>query len=118
MTEQEWTVALESMAKAGAERGKAAASWLFDGNTDGATYREWLRMFDEGDPALDGPGSPFSGEWADGLVLREVIEDETDVDYEASEPEEIDELATAFEDAYSQAWWDEAERVARYHVED
>lgn len=113
MTDAEWAAAVKAMADAGAQAGEAAGSWIADGNTDEATLWALLKMWDEGDPAAPCPPSPFSGEWADEPNLYDVIGSETDVDIDTLEHEEADELASAFEEAYCEAWYIEAERTVR-----
>jgi hypothetical protein len=100
--------------QAGAEHGKAAASWYFDGNTSDETYAAVVRGIEEGDPAvLDTfPSGPLSGEWADDPTPRSVLE-ELDVD---AEDESQDEYLQAYEDGFYEASSDEIERVARLQV--
>ncbi len=102
---------------AGAEHGKAAASWYFDGNTDRATYARVLQGLDEGDPAiLDSlPSSPLSGEWADEPTPRSVLDA---IGVTEDEDDARDDYLSAYEDAFSQASQDEVERVARLQVSD
>jgi hypothetical protein len=113
MTDAEWAKAVEDMREAGRGDGAAAGSWVADGNTSEDALRNLLRMWEEGDPAAPCPPSPFSGEWADDPTLSEVIDSNTDCDPDTLTPEEADELATAYEDAYSEAWQAEAERTVR-----
>jgi hypothetical protein len=106
----------DKMRRAGAEHGRAVASWYFDGNTDRATYARTLRGIEEGDPEiLDTlPSAPLSGEWADeptpASVFRDVLEaDEAEYD----ERGESDDLLTAYEEAFSTAAADAIEAAAR-----
>lgn len=95
----------------GAEKGEAAASWYFDGNTTRETYEAVLRGLAEGDPAIYDtfPSAPLSGEWALGLtphdLLRELGVDDDD--------DAADEYLSMFEDGYGVAVADEIERMAR-----
>lgn len=62
----------------GAEVGRNAASWFFDGNTSDDAYRRVLAGITEGDPkVLDSLPTPnLSGEWADDPTpnsLREYL---------------------------------------------
>ena len=118
VTDAEFTAAVAAMKKAGADAGKASGGWIADGNTDEKELRSLLKMWDDGDPAAPGPHSPFSGEWADGLSVWDVIGDETELDPEELSGEEIDELATAFEEAFYEAWHAEAERTVRAMLPD
>lgn len=102
----------------GREAGRAAASWCFDGNTTDATYRYFLKGLEDGDPAvLDAYTAPnLSGEWAGDPTPQSLAED-YDLD-ETNDPEgwRLDEACRAWEDAASEAFWQELERAARYHV--
>lgn len=113
MSETEWAKCVADMRKAGTAAGKAAATWLIDGNSTPEDVRRMLIGWDEGDPAAPSAPCPLSGEWADEPTLRDWVECETDADPDSLEPEELDELASAFEDAYAEAWQLEAERSAR-----
>jgi hypothetical protein len=102
----------DAAAKIGAEHGKNAASWVFDGNTTTDTYRWYLRGIDEGDPeVLDSLREPsLSGEFADDYDERDLIRDlELDDD-------DIDDAAGAYNQAASEAFWREVERIARQNV--
>ncbi len=104
----------------GADHGKSAASWYFDGNTSDETYRAVLAGIDAGDPAvLDTfPSSPLSGEWADDPTPATVLEDLGVVDSDASEQDTLrDEILNAYEDGFYQASADEIERMARVQTE-
>jgi hypothetical protein len=101
---------------AGADHGRAAASWYFDGNTSDETYRTVLIGIEQGDPLIMDtfPSSPLSGEWAGDPTPRSVLED-LDVD---EEDENADEYVQAYEDGFHEASADEIERVARFHLAD
>lgn len=108
---------LARAARLGRERGTSAAGWAFDGNTSDENYRTFLTMIDDGDPALGDVYTPpawLSGEWADDptpdTLGAEIGLDRPDPDY-------LDEIATAYEDAADAAYWAELERVARLHTE-
>ena len=109
----------EAAAALGREHGAAGASWVFDGNTDPATYAECVRMDDDGDPEwFDwyGPqGGPLSGEWADGMTIGRLA-DELGLS-DLVDPDVLDDLARVYEDAFDQGWHDEVMRVALYHVD-
>ena len=101
----------------GTERGLAAASWVFDGNTTTETYRRFLEMSDAGDPELYdtfGPVSGWlSGEYAEGPTPAELAHElglETDTEAGWAE---ADEACNAYEEAAEEAYWRELERVAR-----
>lgn len=90
----------------GTEKGKAAGSWEVDGNTphdalvaiiDDETYFDELR-------------TPLSGEFAGDYLLSDLLAD-LDIDM-ATDPVDYDELATAFEDAFLQAYIEQAQKDA------
>lgn len=113
----EWAQAIEAAGKMGAEDGRAAATWVFDGNTTDETYQTWARMLADGDPEMwDHYASPLSGEYADGLTPRSLVES-LDLDNDSLTDEERTELCDAYEDAHRDAWHDEVERVAGYQAE-
>lgn len=101
----------------GAARGKAAASWVFDGNTKQATYQRFLKMLEDGEP-FDAmfPGYSYpewlSGEWA-GESVAELLGECVN----ARDEERLDGVMEAYEAAADVAYWSELERVARFHVE-
>lgn len=111
----------------GTSRGTNAGAWVFDGNTDEATYARVLQGIEAGDPEILDllPGEPLSGEWADGPLCHEVILDAVsaaglgelyeDECWIASDL--TNDLSTAFEDAWTDAVFAEVERVARLHVQ-
>jgi hypothetical protein len=111
----------EAKARAfGARLGKEAAGHCFDGNTPTEEYRKVFDGVAEGDPAvMMMEPAPLSGEWADGLVEKDVLVEAgvpergqtvPGADYYAS-------VIEAFEDAFSTAFWDEIDRVCRYQLE-
>src|ERR1019366_10814787 len=105
---------IDQASKIGAEHGRNAASWVFDGNTSDETYRRVLAGIGDGDPRImDSYRTPdLSGEYAG---------DYTDSDLAADlgisqGSDEMDDAATAYNDAASEGFWSEVERVAREHV--
>ena len=113
-------------AELGTEHGENAASWLFDGNTDTATYVRFLLGVDEGDPeVLDAlPSADLSGEWADGLTPASLANacGVPDCDWALTVNAPIfglvEDLCNAYETAFSDAVQSEAERIARTYVEE
>lgn len=104
----------------GAQSGKSAASWVFDGNTEDGAYVLCVKMADAGDPEWwghYGPVSgPLSGEYADAPSARWLA---AQVDLEDDDDPTGDVLADvgdAFEESFNSAWHDEVMRVARYHA--
>jgi len=113
VTDEEFANALQAMRAAGAKDGKAAGGWIADGNTSEAALREMLQQWDDGDPAAPESPMAFSGEWAGDPTVDDVVASETELRVRSLEPEELSELASAYEDAYTEAWYDEAQRTVR-----
>lgn len=102
----------------GRETGKNAASWVFDGNTTEETYRHILKGIEEGDSQVYDSLNPpnLSGEWAGDPTPQSLAEDyELD---ESNDPDgwRLDEACRVWEDAASEAFWHEVERLARQHL--
>lgn len=110
------TLIAEARAK-GADHGRAAASWYFDGNTDEGTYVAVLRGIEDGDPEIldTFPLSPLSGEWADEPTPASVLEELGVPEDDGSGKDDTlrDEILGAYEDGFYEASADEIERVAR-----
>jgi hypothetical protein len=118
-----WLPSLTGFARAqGAEDGRCAGTWVIDGNTTDETKQAFLRGFEEGDPAVYDalPGSPLSGEYADGLLPRDVLgwygltEDDWNADGLSGIAAEV---LNAYEDGHSQGVVDEVERACRATLE-
>ena len=118
ITAEEWEAAVSAMAEAGKQAGKAAGSWVADGNTSESALREIVRMWEERDREAPSPPNPLSGEWADDPSLTDIIGRETDIDPESLTPEKESDLADAYEDAYFSAWQEEAERTVKGFLPD
>ncbi len=99
----------------GADHGRAAASWYFDGNTDDATYAHVLQGIDDGDPeVLDTfPCAPLSSEWAGDPTPATVLE-ALGVDWDA---DNADDVLQAYEDGFYDASALCIERTARRQVQ-
>jgi hypothetical protein len=102
-------------AEIGTKHGTNAASWVFNGNTSDETYSQIVKMADEGDPALyDQFRAPdLSGEYADDYSERQLAKD-TGIDQD--DDITLSDAAMAFNDAASEVFWSEVERIAREHV--
>lgn len=99
----------------GREQGTAAASHVFDGNTEMGQYYKVFNGIAEGDPEVaDLEPNPLSGEWADGLDELTVLSTAGNTDDHVNE--ENAHLISAFEDGFNTAFWDEIDRVCRYHL--
>lgn len=112
-----YDVTLARAREIGAEHGRNAASWVFDGNTSEATYRKIVAGLDSGDPEiLDAlPGPDLSGEWADGYSLRD-LERDLGRDTEPADEWAADDAANAYEWAYRDAMQMEVYRIATRHL--
>jgi len=96
----------------GRDAGRAAACWMFDGNTPEDAYRAVLRGIDDGDPAiLD--AHPAPGLSADGGYSQADLADDLGLDSEDQLPPGA---VPAYLDAADQTFWDETERIAREHL--
>jgi hypothetical protein len=104
-------------ASIGAEHGKSAASWVFDGNTDTDSYRRVLAGIEDGDPlVMDAYRIPdLSGEFADDYTLSDLMRD-LGLPLRHTLESDLDDYATAWEDAASEAFWHEVERTARDYL--
>lgn len=95
----------------GYQAGHDRATWVFDWNTDEATYRRVVQGIEDSDPEImDMQPEPLSGEWA-GESIPELS------DYYGLDLEDVD-IADAFEDGYSEGFWEEVEGTARLHLEE
>lgn len=91
--------------KLGFEYGESKGEWVFDGNTDQATYRMVLEGVQSGDPmVMDMCPSPLSGEWS-GESIPE-LSDWFGIDLED------DEIASEFEDGFMQGFWSKVVEIA------
>lgn len=91
--------------ESGKDAGRAAGSWVVDGNTTTSTARTVLQQLDDHDPELmDMIPNPLSGEWA-GESIPELS------GYYGIDLED-DNLATLFETAYVDGWMFEVARSA------
>lgn len=93
----------------GMEAGKAAGSWVIDGNTTEEQAARILRGIKDCDPeVMDIEPSPLSGEWS-GESIYELIDGYRDMSVD-----EQDEATQQYEEGFSLAFWGEVERAARY----
>jgi hypothetical protein len=97
----------------GRSHGTTAAQWAFDGNTDDETYRRVLAGIEDGDPEiLDAYRVPdLSGDYTVDDLVRELglggAADGHDAD--------LGTVCGAYRQAAGDAFWREAERIAREH---
>lgn len=106
---------IEEAQNLGAEDGHAAASWVFDGNTSDDTYRAVLAGMYEGDPAVTDllPAPDLSGQWAGTRSFPVLLEDVGYVDDGRFLDSVQDEIATAYEDAFTDAVWHDVSETAQ-----
>lgn len=99
----------------GTEHGKAAAGWVFDGNTGTDTYRRILAGIEDGDPEVmdEIPDSDLSGEWADGYTL-DLLAGDVGMDPD----DDLDSVIWEYEAAFRDGVCEELSRVATYHLAD
>jgi hypothetical protein len=99
----------------GATHGRNAGSWVIDGNTSSEEARRLLAGIEDGDPEVtELQPSALSGEWADGLTPRTLLE-ELGINWtEREDPDHVaGDLCDVYELAYGEAFWAEVERSAR-----
>ena len=89
----------------GYEAGRAAGSWVIDGNTSRETCERILQGYEDGDPEImDMQPSPLSGEWADESIPEIFGKWPTDQQMQD------------YEDGYSRGFWREVLHSARVQV--
>jgi hypothetical protein len=103
----------DALRERGEAAGRAAGSWVSDGNSTEEHCREVLRAIEECEFEIP---SPLSGEFADGWTAERVFEDS-----EVQRPEEDDaeaEPLTTWEDAYREGYEAQAADDARGFLPD
>lgn len=96
---------LEAMGESGEKAGRAAGSWVSDGNSTEDHYRAVLKAIN--DCELDIP-APLSGEYADGWTAARAFED-ADVE----QPEDETELLDSWEEGFTTGYEAQAAEDAR-----
>lgn len=102
--------------KLGREHAISAASWCVDGNTSQEHIAKVIVMLNEGDPAVDYelPQEPnLSGEFADDLTPAKLYEQITGREPCRASGTNMDVLNAAYEDAVSETFMPECERLMR-----
>src|SRR5579859_7892445 len=104
--------AIREAGRVGRLRGQAAGSWVLDGNSSQESARKLLQGWEDGDPeVMDIQPSPLSGEYADDPTQQSLLRE---LGYkEADFPDEADDIATAYEQAYGEGSWEEVRSHAR-----
>jgi hypothetical protein len=100
--------------------GKAAGSWVFDGNTDRHTYEVWRKGIDDGDPAvLDQiPLPETGGERADEPTWLDIAADIMYVPREVVEMIDTDDMYNAYRNGFDEGVMDEIVRVINVQLAD
>jgi hypothetical protein len=106
----------------GTRHGRNAAEWAaqdaFGGRHTGdseAAAREFLRMAEDGDPALfDRFHEPhfLSGEWADSMTPNSLVCHSFDTEFPTDWEDAQDEICLAYERAASDGFWGRLEECA------
>ena len=99
-------------AELGRDAGRAAATWVFDGNTPEEAYRRVLRGIEDGDPAvLDAIEPPAIGPAA-GYGQDDLARDLGIAPGDPALPRAV----SAYADAFTGSFWQDTERAARQHA--
>ena len=92
----------------GRDAGKAAADWVFDGNTPEEEYQRVLRGIEDGDPAVLGATEPTAIGPRTGYDQDDLARDLGTEPGDRALPRAVS--------AYAGAFWQETERAARHHA--
>lgn len=108
---------VEEARNRGEEAGRAAGSWVIDGNTSTETARKILQGLEDGNPeTMDMMPAPLSGEWA-GESIMELLGDfayPINPDYPDEGSDVPLEVCDAYEQGFMESYWAEVERAATY----
>ena len=96
----------------GRDAGKAAAGWVFDGNTPEEEYQRVLRGIEEGDPAVLGATEPPAIGPGAGYDQDDLARDLGIEPADRALPRAV----SAYAGAFTGAFWQETERAARDHA--
>jgi hypothetical protein len=111
MVDEQFDTACGKAQAFGVECGKAAGSWVLDGNSSLDYAQKLLDGYEDGDPAvMDLQPSPLSGEWADGLTEADVYRA---ADFDPEDTDAAPDVLDAFELGFGEGFWDEVTRSAR-----
>ena len=100
---------LREAARLGVAAGRAAGSWVIDGNTSRAVAERIVTGYEDGDPAvLDIEPEPLSGEWADSMTPA-LLGSELGI----SDPDDVYAACEEYESSFREAYWGEVIRSAR-----
>lgn len=109
MTSEPHTDLMNDAYTLGEQHGRAAGSWVIDGNTTRETAQAVLSGYEDGDPlVMDMQPSPLSGEWADSMTPQRLMV-EMGLDPSTTYPPESgmheDDICDAYEQGFSDAYW-------------
>ena len=113
VTARQWAAARTSARRDGRSAGHAAGTWVFDGNTDTATYRATRKGINAGDPEVIDPLYSripnLSGEMAGEPTPHSVL---TDAGLDLYVAEFVfDDILQVWESACDAAFWQEVSRT-------
>lgn len=97
----------------GSTNGRAAASWVFDGNSTDETYAAVQKALDDGDPAIDDLVTEPS--FRNGDYSERDLYSELGLDYDASPTSEQDKIADAYMEEARAAFWPAVEAAIAGH---
>lgn len=118
LEDNEWDSLVAESKRLGAERGKADASWVFNGNTPRKEYVRAALMIKNGDPELwDKRRNPLSGEFSDDYTVDALFA-ELETDPDTLDDEERTEICDVFDEAHADAWYEELERIVCEFLDD
>lgn len=109
ITETQYQAKLDQARAKGHAHGQIDGSWATDGNMSDEALHRLLQGYEDGDPEImDSQPAPLSGEWADGLLIDDVLI-ALDIEPYNSEDSEwadaVDDILGEFEDGYSEGYW-------------
>lgn len=109
---------VEEATELGQEHGRSSGTWVDGWTQEGAAH--CLQLAEDGDPMwaeMWGASPPLSGEWADGMTERRLIEDELRIEWDSLTEAEVEEVVSAYEDGFYDGHDEEVLRQARIHAE-
>lgn len=93
----------------GLAAGRAAGSWVVDGNTTREAAVRMLWDYADGDPVvMDLCPSPLSGEWADGPTPQSLA-----AEYGVDDADELADVCDEYERGFAEGFWQQALGDAR-----
>lgn len=102
---------IEEAREMGRKAGRTAGSWAADGNTSDEHRRRVLKMLADGDPASETYLPRYPNLFADDPTPQSIARDILDTDEPDSD--DVDALATAWEEGASETFEDACERELR-----